>query len=392
MRDHALAVPARASGRPLRVCLVGLIAGGYSGIPRYAAALGRGLDHVAGAFPELELELLTTPEGSEATGARTIPVRQIRFRGAHANAGPGRIALEQVHAAAARADLLHFFDLSGPVLTPWRPFVTTVHDLSVLQGLRSRRHGYKRMLAPWAVRHAHAAVAISAFVAEEATRILDADPNRLRVIHSGPGLSPRSAAAAVAAPAGAAPFFLYVGQLAASKNVPFLIEAFDAANLESEVTLLIVGRSGDGYASTLAAIEASQRRDRIRVLANVGDAELEGLYRTAIALVHPAVYEGFGFTPLEAMARGCPVVASDIPALRETAGDGAMLVPLDRSAWAEALARVSREKALRASLSASGARRVASFSWHEAATSLARVFVEVGARLRDDPPGATGRR
>jgi hypothetical protein len=124
---------------PLRVCLVGLIAGGYSGIPRYAAALTRGLDEVADEFPELQLELLTTPEGATAAGVRKIRVREIRFRGERVNAGPGRIVLEQGYAATARSDLLHFFDTSGPLLAPWRPFVTTVHDLSVMQGLRGRK-------------------------------------------------------------------------------------------------------------------------------------------------------------------------------------------------------------------------------------------------------------
>lgn len=359
---------------PLRVSLVGLIAGGYSGIPRYAAALARAVDEVASEFPALRLELLTTPEGASATGARSIRVHEVRFGGRHANAGPGRIALEQVYAAAARADLLHFFDTSGPVLVPWRPFVTTVHDLSVMQGLRPRKHGYKRLLWPWAVRRARAVVAISAFAADEAARILGADPGRLRVIHSGPGLSTDGAAADVAEPAGGPPFFLYVGQLAASKNLPFLIEAFDAANLAPDVRLTLVGRPGDGYAETRETIDRSARRDRIEILQGVGDGELERLYRSALALAHPAVYEGFGFTPLEAMARGCPVVASDIPALRETAADGALLVPIDRDAWAGALERVAGDDALRASLRSRGESRVARYSWHETARELCRVF------------------
>jgi glycosyltransferase involved in cell wall biosynthesis len=358
---------------PIRVSLVGLIAGGYSGIPRYAAALARAVDEVSPEFPGLQLELLTTPEGAAATGARSIRVHEIRCHGRRANAGPGRIALEQAYAATARADLLHFFDTSGPVLAPWRPFVTTVHDLSVMQGLRPRKHGYKRLLWPWAVRRARAVVAISAFAGEEAVRILGADPGLLRVIHSGPGLSADGGSVSSSAAAGS-PFFLYVGQLAASKNLPFLIEAFDAAKLAPDVRLTLVGRPGDGYEQTRATIERSPKRDRIDILQGIDDGELEGLYRSAVALAHPAVYEGFGFTPLEAMARGCPVVASDIPALRETAGDGALLVPLDRARWAEALEQVAGDDALRASLRSKGESRVARYSWQETARGLCRVF------------------
>lgn len=361
------------SSKPLRVCLVGLIAGGYSGIPRYAAALTRGLDEVSREFPELELELLTTREGAAVTSARNIRVRDIRLHGRRVNEGPGRIALEQACAATARSDLLHFFDTSGPVLAPWRPFVTTVHDLSVMQGLRPRKHGYKRLLWPWAVRHASTVIAISAFARDEAIEIIGADPGRLQVIVSGPGLAPAGDRVVSETPA-RPPFFLYVGALGASKNLPFLIDAFDRAELSPDVRLLLVGRPGDGYAETLAMIERSQKRDRIEIRGGVGDGELDSLYRSAIALVHPAVYEGFGFTPLEAMARGCPVVASDIPALRETAGDGALLVAIDRPAWTEALEQAAGDDALRASLRSRGKRRVALFSWQEAARALCHVF------------------
>lgn len=374
MRPDASGLRLDASSRRLRVSLVGLIAGGYSGVPRYAAALARAVDEVSPEFPGLQLELLTTPEGAAAAGVHSIGVHEIRMRGRRANAGPGRIALEQVYSATVRADLLHFFDTNAPVLAPWRPFVTTVHDLSVMQGLRPRKHGYKRLLWPWAVRRARTVVAISTFAGEEAVRILGADPGRLQVIHSGPGLSTNGASIAAKAAAGGSPFVLYVGQLAASKNLPFLIEAFDTANLAPDVRLTIVGRPGDGYAETRATIERSPKRDRIEILQGIGDSELEGLYRSAIALAHPALYEGFGFTPLEAMARGCPVVASDIPALRETAADGALLVPLDRVRWAEALERVAGDDALRASLRAKGERRVARYSWLETARGLCRVF------------------
>jgi glycosyltransferase involved in cell wall biosynthesis len=68
------------------------------------------------------------------------------------------------------------------------------------------------------------------------------------------------------------------------------------------------------------------------------------------------------------------VVASDIPALRETAGDGALLVAIDRPAWTEALEQVSRDDALRASVRSRGKSRVALFSWQETARAFCHVF------------------
>jgi glycosyltransferase involved in cell wall biosynthesis len=360
---------------PLRVALVGLIAAGYSGVPRYAAALTRALDEVAGEFPDVRLTLVTTRAGAEAVAARTLAVRDLPLRGRHAEAGPGRIALEQLASPLARADLLHFFDTTGPVLAPWRRFVATVHDASVFRGLRPAKHSYKRRLWPWAVRRATALVAVSEYAKAEAVEQLGAEPARVHVIRSGPGF-----AAATGAPAdGGGGHFLYVGALSASKNLPFLIEAFDASGAPAD--LVLAGRPGQDFPALAAAVEGAARRDRIRLVHDASDAELDRLYRSALALVHPSLYEGFGFTPLEAMARGCPVLASDIPAVREISGDGALLVPLeDRAAWAGSLARLATDPALRQELRARGASTVARYSWTATARELCGLFRRVGRR------------
>src|SRR5436305_7513630 len=101
IRQH----PRRPEG-VLRVCLVGLSAGGHSGVPRYAAALTGALDRVAGDFPELALRLLTTARGAEQCGARQLEVEVARAP----SAGPGRILNEQARARRAEGDPLHFFD------------------------------------------------------------------------------------------------------------------------------------------------------------------------------------------------------------------------------------------------------------------------------------------
>src|SRR4029453_17295744 len=117
-----------------------------------------------------------------------------------------------------RADRLHFCDLTGPLLPPWRPFVATVHDVSSAPGLARRRHAYKRFVWPWAARRARALVAVSRFAGEETARRLGVEPEKVEVIHSGPGLSEGAPAAGRdGAPAPETPFFLYVGDLAGRK-------------------------------------------------------------------------------------------------------------------------------------------------------------------------------
>jgi glycosyltransferase involved in cell wall biosynthesis len=361
--------------RRVRVALVGLIAAGYSGVPRYAAVLTRALDGIAGELDDVELSLVTTRPGAEAVGARNLRVRELPLRGRHVQAGPGRIALEQLASALARTDLLHFFDLTGPLLAPRRRFVATVHDASVVLGLRPGRHSYKRALWPWAVKRASALVAISEFARAEAIERLGAAPERVEVIHSGPGFAPPSANGTPLPPADP-PHFLYVGALAASKNLPFLIDAFDRSDARAD--LVLAGRPGQDFPALQEAVARAGRRERIRLVHDASDADLDRLYRTALALVHPSRYEGFGFTPLEAMARGCPVLASDIPAVREISGEGALLVPLDdATAWASGLTRLAADGALREELRARGAATVARYSWEATARGLVDLFRRV---------------
>jgi glycosyltransferase involved in cell wall biosynthesis len=336
--------------------------------------LARALDDVGPDFPELRLALLTSRQGAEAIGARRIAVREIPLA---PKGGPGRIAAEQVAAATSRADLLHFFDLTGPLLAPWKPFVATVHDVSSGAGIVRRRHAYKRLVWPWAARRARKLVAVSRFAGEETAKQLGVPKDRIEVIHSGPGFMDSSGE-----PDGArgpdGPYFLYVGDLAGRKNVPFLIKAFDRADLPAE--LVLAGRADDDYDEIRAEIAGARRGDRIRVVQDASDREVDALYRSALALVMPSRYEGFGFTPLEAMARDCPVLASDIAAFREVSGSGALLVPLDEGRWAESLRELAGDEALRDELRQRGRQTVQRYSWTETARSLCRVFVAAGSR------------
>ncbi len=358
----------------VRVCLVGLIAGGPAGIPRYAAALANALDCVSPEFPDLSLRLLTTRRGARQAGAHRIAVELVRGPFADANAGLRRIVAEQVGARGSGADLLHFFDLTGPVLSPRRSFVATIHDAGVLHRFERVRMAHKRFLQPWAIRHASAAVAVSGFARDEAVRLFNADANRIHVIHSGPGLVTTESGAP---PTGGAPYVLYVGNFAANKNVPFLIRAFEAAGIDGG--LVLVGGCGGRIDEVRRTVEASPLSSRIELRREVSDSDLDRLYRGASFLVLPSRYEGFGFTALEAMARGCPVLASDIPALREVSGGGALLLPVDdRDAWSQAMRRLSSDQVLRDELRRRGQETVLRYSWEGAARDVCRLFLRVG--------------
>ena len=336
-------------------------------MPRYTASLVRALDTVAHEFPDLDLQLVATRAALDVLGPVELETTIVGGALGNPTAGPRRLVGEQLAARAADAELLHFFDLTGPLLAPRRPFVATLHDASGTAGRRRLRFGYKRFVQPWALGHARAIVAVSSFSRDEAVARWTADPRRITVIHSGPGLEPNGRT-----PRENGDFLLYVGDLSRHKNLAFLVDVAARAG----VPLVLAGRPGDGYPQLAEHVAASTAD--VRVVAAPTDADVERLYGSAIATVLPSRYEGFGFTPLEAMARDCPVLASDIPAVREVSGDGALLLPLDdEAAWVAAVREVTTDDGVRAALRARGRETVKRYSWERAARELCEVFRNV---------------
>ena len=116
------------------------------------------------------------------------------------------------------------------------------------------------------------------------------------------------------------PFFLYVGDhLTHYKNFKFLLQAYANWKHRNEVDLVVVG---SGWAKDeLSYIRELGVENQIRLLSNIDDETLCNLYNLAVAFIYPSLYEGFGIPLLEAMACGCPVIASNIPSSQEVAGD-----------------------------------------------------------------------
>jgi glycosyltransferase involved in cell wall biosynthesis len=151
--------------------------------------------------------------------------------------------------------------------------------------------------------------------------------------------------------------FLYVGDGEPRKNVGTMLAAYELyrESTESPLSLVLAG----SVTATLPGIIVAHRPTPER---------LAELYRGAVALIHPSVYEGFGLTALEAMGSGTPVIAADAPGIKEIcAGAVRYAEPRDPAAFAAAMGELAQDHALRRDLAARGRRRAAEFSWDRCA-------------------------
>ena len=257
-------------------------------------------------------------------------------------------------------DLCHYTNFLTPIADD-RPYVVTIHDMG-LEVLRDAhpiaKRLYTKRLIPAAARRARLIIANSEYSKWQIVRYLGIPEDRIRVTRLA--ASPEFMPVAVRPDH---PYFLYVGNLEPRKNLERLVEAF-ARMPRKDHQLVIVGnrwyRGGD--------VERKARslglNGRVKFLGYVPRADLPGLFSGATAFVYPSLLEGFGLPIVEAMACGTPVITSNSSALREVAGDAAVLVdPESVREITEAMEGVAEDKRMREDLSQKGLKRAAEFSW-----------------------------
>jgi glycosyltransferase involved in cell wall biosynthesis len=266
------------------------------------------------------------------------------------------------------------------------PAVVTVYDLVPLlfpHTMEWRNLLAMRLLLRASVQRADRVVAISETARADIHRLLGVPLERITVVYPGvaPSFGPCDAEEArvrVALAFGLpAPYLLTVGTIEPRKNLLTVIKAF--ASLPGDVrrgcTLAVAGASGWRTSAIHAAAEPLIDEGSLRFLGYVPDEDLSRLYAGAAMLLFPSAYEGFGMPIIEAMACGTPVVASDIPVLREVAADAAMFVSTtDVSAWREAVARLVRDAPMRENLRGRGLRRAMDFSFADSARRMVTIW------------------
>ena len=185
-------------------------------------------------------------------------------------------------------------------------------------------------------------------------------------------------------------YILYVGSVAARKNVPRLLEAYARLRDWSERWKLVIVGAHKWKSSPI--VDAAQRlglEPHLHFTEYVGEDHLPALYSGADLFAFPSLYEGFGLPILEAMACGTPVVTSNTSSLPEVAGDAAIIVdPNDVDAIAGAMRRVLEDPDLAQALQERGVARAAQFSWERTAQATVAVYEQLLAMRSEKEHGS----
>ena len=299
--------------------------------------------------------------------------------------GGGGTAWEQLSLpralVAQRPDVLFAPGYTAP-LTVAAPVVLTVHDVSFFahpEWFAFREGTRRRLLTAWSARRARKVITDSQFSKSEITRHIGIDESRVKVISLG--VDRKVTGSRVPDPGLREPIVLFVGSIFARRRVDRLIEAFDdVAERVPGARLEIVGENRTRSPRLdLEALRRSRRHaDRIQLRSYVDDNTLHALYSRASVLAFLSEYEGFGFTPLEALAAGVVPVVLDTPIARETLGEAARYVSPSAPTVqvAEAIVELLTNAALRQQLLQRAIPVLGSYDWDLAAADTLKVIEE----------------
>lgn len=334
-----------------------------SGVQRFAREIVRAMDTIRAAEPEheanrLDMEILC-PAPLPTAGLATIPVRAVGRMGGY--------LWEQVELPlAARGRLVLNLANMGPVLSRK---ITTVHDAIVWQmpGNYSRAFvAAYRVLLPVIVRTSRHCVTVSDHSRRCLVDLGVTGATPVSVVHNGIDHIRRDGGACPAGMRWPDRFVFALGNAAPNKNLA-LVRAIAPRLRREGIATVIAG----GAHETVFAAAGGLHSDDVVELGRVPDAVIREAFQKALVFVFPSFHEGFGIPPLEAMALGCPVIASATSAMPEILGDAALLRdPGDPEQWLDAVLAIAGDPDLRASVISKGLRRADRFTWDAAARKM----------------------
>jgi glycosyltransferase involved in cell wall biosynthesis len=255
-----------------------------------------------------------------------------------------------------------------PLALP-RPCVVTIHDANFLVRPDEYERGYRRyaeLMFRHAARRADRVLTDSQYSAQTLVELLGAPPDLIRVAYPGldHALSVTPAARDLSLPPR---YALFVGQTEPHKNIGLLLDAW-RIGVPSDLHLVVAGPKGRDDERLRDGATDPSIRSRVHFMGRVADDVLARLYQDAACFLFPSRTEGFGFPPLEAMARGAPTAVAESGSLPEVTGDAALRFdPDDADGLAKIVWRLNDDGELRTRLIAEGRRMAVRYRWEETA-------------------------
>lgn len=341
--------------------------GQKTGIGVYTEQLMRALNEYA---PQIETILL----GDGATVNQRTDKRILREQ----------ITLPRL-ARAANADLVHLTGFAAP-LRSRVPVILTVMDLiGVLfsQNFPPASRFYWSRYLPFTLRAPRAIVTLSENTKRDVIRLAKIPAEKITVIP--PGIDARfrpiedKAHLEITRVRLQLPtrFFLFVSTLEPRKGIDTLVNAYAKIVGDVSEQLVIVGKRGWYFEPLFLQVQKLHLEQRIHFLDYLADEDLPDVYNLATGFVFPSRYEGFGLTPLEAMACGTPVICSNAASLPEVVGEAGILIAPDNvNEFAQAMRELANNPSQQSALREQGLARAKLFSWQRAANQHANLYTQ----------------
>ena len=285
-------------------------------------------------------------------------------------------------------DVFHAPHYVYPLMLPC-PGVVTIHDCIHLrfpqQFPKLGSNSYARMMMRRAVAKSNRVLTVSEATRADLVELVNADPSKIEVIPHGcdpyflETVDDRELSNVAKKYSLDRPFLLNVTNIKPHKNLKRLLESFGQLRRDyDDLDLVIAGGDFSQHPELLAACKSYGIEKRVKRVGFLPKKELRALYRLARIFVFPSLYEGAGLPPLEAMACGTPVVASDNSAIPEIVGRNALLVnPYRVDAITEAIRSLLENSSFRDALGAQGKIRAQEFDWDKSARRVLDIYREV---------------
>jgi len=343
-----------------------------TGVQRYSRELLQAIDAILDTRPDLKITVISPRLSQPPPKWRNIILRQAGHLQGH--------AWEQLELPRlARGQLLFCPGNTAPLASLFgsQRVVVTVHDLSYLYFPDAYSRAFRLwygIVIPTVLRRATAIITVSESERSAIAARYPAAAMRLHAIPNG-GLPVGLLSPANNRKNSERNYVLYVGSLSKRKNFHGVLEtAYRLARKRCCNFVFVGGRAGGILESDLAI--PKDVRSHITFAGQIdNDTALIEFYRHAVCLLFPSFYESSGLPPIEAMACGCPVIASDIPALKERCGNAALYCnPADIDSITEAVERVMDDSVLRSSLVELGYQRAANYTWQHSGVQTLKVI------------------